>query len=124
MALSDREQRLLDELERGLYESDANFASKLGNGPTRTPAKLIAGLSISLIGVSLIIFAVMIQVAFFGVFAFLVMLAGLVVASSNLNPKPGPGHNSPRAGAGKSNQKASESLRNIFEDRWNKRQGE
>jgi hypothetical protein len=118
MALSDREQRLLDELERGLYETDPNLAGKMSNPGARTPARLLLGLIIGLIGISLIVFAVVIQVAFFGVFAFLVMLTGLIVASSNLNPE----------GNAKSKPKAKTSpkpqAKNYFEERWNKRQGE
>jgi len=116
MALSDREQRLLDELERGLYESDPNLASKISSGGARTTARIISGLAISLIGLSLIVFAVIIQVPFFGAFAFLVMLTGLVVASSNTKQQASP--------AGKANSKAKAPSRNVFEERWQRRQGE
>ena len=116
MALSDREQRLLDELERGLYESDPNLAAKINSGGTRTTARIISGLAIGLIGLSLIVFAVIIQVAFFGAFAFLVMLTGLVVASSNTKQQASP--------AGKANGKAKAPSRNVFEERWQRRQGE
>jgi hypothetical protein len=116
VALSDREQRLLDELERGLYESDPNLAAKINSGGTRTTARIISGLAIGLIGLSLIVFAVIIQVAFFGAFAFLVMLTGLVVASSNTKQQASP--------AGKANGKAKAPSRNVFEERWQRRQGE
>jgi hypothetical protein len=116
MALSDREQRLLDELERGLYESDPNLATKISSGGSRTPARLISGLAISLIGVSLILFAVIIQVAFFGVFAFLVMLTGLIVASSNTKAQT--------SSKSSSNAGAKPQARNLFEERWQRRQGE
>ena len=115
MALSDREQRLLDELERGLYESDPNLANKIRSSGVRSTTRLIAGLIIGLIGISLIVFAVMIQVAFFGVFAFLVMLTGLVVASSNLEN---------RTTRGKSGDGSVGEAKNLFEDRWNRRQRE
>jgi hypothetical protein len=116
MALSEREQRLLDELERGLYESDPNLAHKISSSGSRTPARLIAGLGISLIGVSLIVFAVIIQVAFFGAFAFLVMLAGLIVASSNMKPE--------NAAKPRSAGQSKTPSRNLFEERWNRRQGD
>lgn len=116
MALSEREQRLLDELERGFYESDPNLANKISSSGAANPARLIVGLIISLAGISLIVFAVAIQVAFFGVFAFIVMLTGLIVASSNLNPQ---GQAKPR-----SNSAKREQSRNIFEERWNRRRGE
>jgi len=114
MALSEREQRVLDELERGLYATDANLANKLGNAGARTPAKLIAGLAVSLIGLSLIVFAVIIQVAFFGVAAFVVMLTGLVMASSNMNPAP----------KGSSKAAQARPKRNYFEERWEKRRNQ
>jgi hypothetical protein len=116
MALSDREQRLLDELERGFYESDPNLANKISSSGAVNPVRLILGLVIGLIGVSLIVFAVAIQVAFFGVFAFIVMLTGLIVASSNLNTQSQP---KSRAAASK-----REPSKNIFEERWNRRRGE
>lgn len=116
MALSEREQRLLDELERGFYESDPNLANKISSSGAKNPARLILGLIIGLVGVSLIVFAVAIQVAFFGVFAFIVMLTGLIVASSNLNPqKPA------KPGATSAKRQPS---RNVFEERWNRRRGE
>lgn len=116
MALSEREQRLLDELERGFYETDPTLANKISSSGVVNPARLILGLVIGLIGVSLIVFAVAIQVAFFGVFAFIVMLTGLIVASSNLNPqKP--------AKSGETAAKR-QPARNIFEERWNRRRGE
>lgn len=116
MALSEREQRLLDELERGFYESDPNLANKISSSGAHSPARLIAGLVIGLIGIGLIVFAVVIRVAFFGVFAFIVMLAGLIVASSNMAAgKP----------AGKrANSSEKKPPRNLFEERWNRRQGE
>lgn len=116
MALSEREQRLLDELERGFYESDPNLANKISSNGAVNPARLILGLVIGLIGISLIVFAVAIQVAFFGVFAFIVMLTGLIVASSNLNPQR---QNKNRTPAAK-----REPSRNVFEERWNRRRGE
>ena len=119
MALSDREQRLLDELERGLYESDPSLAAKISTGGTRTPARIIAGLAIGVIGVSLIVFAVILQVAWFGVFAFVVMLTGMIVASSNLNPE------SVAKGKSATNSaKPKSSAKNFFEERWERRQGE
>lgn len=116
MALSEREQRLLDELERGFYESDPTLANKISSNGAVNPARLILGLAIGLIGISLIVVAVIIQVAFFGVFAFIVMLTGLVVASSNLNPQAQAKTRGPAA--------KREPGRNVFEERWNRRRGE
>ena len=110
MALSEHEQRMLEEMERSLLKEDASLASKVSQvGSTnRSAGKLIAGVLTMIAGLGLLVFAVAIQVAFFGVVAFLVMVMGLVVASSNfrLPELPTPGAN--RSGS-------------FFEDRWNQR---
>lgn len=109
MALSEREQRLLEEMERNLLKEDASLAQKSKQVGTSSSnaGKLVAGVLTMIAGIGLLIFAVTIQVAFFGVVAFAVMVMGLVVASSNFKlpdlPKP---------------QRSSGS---FFEDRWNDR---
>ena len=116
MGLSEHEQKLLDELERGLMESDSGFAAKVqrvGN----PAAKLIGGVLLAIIGLGVLVTGVFLQFAPIGVLGFLVMLGGLVVATSNLQlpdmpsglSKPGSGHQGPG--------------RNFFEGRWDKRQG-
>lgn len=116
MGLSEREQKLLEELERGLMEEDSNFAAKVervGNPAVR----VIGGALLAVIGLAVLVTGVFIQFAPVGVAGFLVMLAGLVLATSNLQmpdiasklPKPG----SDSSGPG----------RNFFEDRWDRRQG-
>lgn len=116
MGLSEREKKLLEELERGLIEQDSSFASKVdrvGNPAVR----VIGGALLTIIGLGVLLTGVFIQFAPIGVAGFLVMLAGLVVATSNIQlpdistkltqsgpATPGPG-------------------RNFFEDRWDKRQG-
>ena len=116
MGLSEREQKLLEELERGLIESDSGFAAKVER--VGNPAgRMIAGALLAIIGLGVLVTGVFTQFAVIGVVGFLVMLGGLVIATSNLQlpeiptglPKPGSGP----AGPG----------RNFFEDRWDKRQG-
>jgi len=118
MGLSEREQQLLDELERGLYASDSSLAHKLGRPGARSPKRIIAGAALATIGLSLLVVAVMLQFALFGVAGFLVMLAGLILATSS-------NHTDAPAGANKAKPKAEKSERtSFFEDRWNKRQGQ
>lgn len=116
MGLSEREQKLLEELERGLMQGDGNLAAKaekVGNPAGR----LIGGVLLAIIGLGVLVTSVMIQFALVGVIGFLLMLAGLVMATSNLSipdigsamPKPP----TPGSGPGK----------NFFEDRWDRRQG-
>ena len=109
MALSEREQKLLEEMERNLRE-DPQFASRVRevDSSNQSSGKLVGGVLLLLVGIGLLIVAVMLQVAFFGVAAFLVMLMGLVIASANFSlPKL------PEV------QRSQNS--NYFEDRWNQR---
>ena len=117
MALSEREQRLLDELERGLYASDANLAQKLNRPLSVSPRKIVAGLALALIGLSLLIVAVTIQIVAFGVVGFLIMLAGLVLASSGQSRKSPLATTSKPTGTKRANK-------NSFQDRWDRRQGQ
>jgi len=109
MALSEHEQRMLEEMERNLLAEDSSLASKVkqvGTTNNRIAGKLVAGVLTMLAGLGLLIFSVIIQIALFGVVAFLVMVMGLVIASSNfrLPPMPKPSTNG-----------------SFFEDRWNQR---
>jgi len=119
MALSEHEQKMLDELERGLYQSDASFANRVSNTSGKSPAsRLVGGALLAVIGVSLLVFAVVIQLVAFGVVGFLFMLLGLVLASSNWS-------SSALSADSKPPKKKSgiQSPRNFFEDRWDRRQG-
>ena len=121
MGLSDKEQQLLDELERGLYASDANLAHKLGKPGARSPKRIIAGGALAVIGLSLLVVAVILQFALFGVAGFLVMLAGLFLATSSNPSLQAPAAKS--AAAGKPAAPNAD-RKSFFEDRWDKRQGE
>jgi hypothetical protein len=113
MGLSEREQRLLEEMERELLEGDAEFASRLRTTGSASSSKLILGVVMLLAGLSLLVFAVILQVPFFGVAAFAVMFIGLVIASSNLKVPELPNITANQDGGG-----------NFFESRWDKRFGE
>ena len=108
MGLSEHEQRMLEELEKDLYESDQDFANRVKKqDPERkSSSRLVLGVLALVAGLGLLLFAVSLQVAPFGIAAFLVMFIGVVLISSNLKL--------PSVPDGKSSGK-------FFEDRWNKR---
>ena len=117
MGLTEREQQLLEELERGLLEGEKGMASKaerVGN----PAAKLIAGALVAVIGLGVLITGVLVQFSIIGVVGFLIMLAGLVVATANIQLPD------LSAGFGPSAPNSPKPGRNSFEDRWDKRQGE
>lgn len=109
MPLSEHEQRMLEEMERNLLQEDASLAAKVGQigSHNKSAGKLVAGVLTMLMGVGLLIFAVIIQFALFGVVAFLVMVSGLVVASANFRLPELP--------------KGTQRPPSYFEDRWNQR---
>lgn len=113
MGLSEHEQRMLEELEKDLYESDQGFANRVKKqDPERkSSSRLILGVLSLVAGLGMLIFAVALQVAFFGIAAFAVMFIGVVLISGNLKLPNLPGGESGSSG-------------NFFEDRWNKRFGE
>jgi hypothetical protein len=117
MALSEREQKLLDELERGLYESDANLANRMKRPSGRSAKKLVGGAVLAVMGLSLLIVAVVLQFAPMGAVGFLVMLAGLILASSGPNMTGSP------ANPGQKPTKPA-ATRSSFQDRWDRRTGE
>ena len=74
MALSENEQRLLEEMERNLLQEDASLDQKLKRvgSVNRSAGKLVAGVLTMIAGIGLLIFAVATQVTFMGVVAFIV----------------------------------------------------
>lgn len=116
MGLSEREQKLLEELERNLLAEDKGFESRVRavDSSNKSAGKLVAGVLITLFGLGLLIFAVVLQVAFFGAAAFVVMLIGLTVASANFRL---PEIKLPTTENGQPG-------RNFFEDRWDRRFGD
>jgi hypothetical protein len=84
MALSDRERKLLEELEKSLggegfvaEESNAPLSS-MDQGPKRT----LAGMLIAVAGFAILVGAVISMIPLLGLAGFLAMGLGFVVASS------------------------------------------
>jgi hypothetical protein len=114
MALSDREKKVLEQLERDLYGTDGKFERRVQRQALPSVRALVAGAALAVVGISVTVFAVMAQLILFGVLGFLLLLTGLVLASSNWSDK--------KSSATQSKTRAPRD--NFFEDRWNRRQGE
>lgn len=118
MALSEREQKLLEELERGLYAQDAEFVQRVSKKGGISVRRMIGGAALAVIGISVLLFAVIIQIAAFGVIGFLLMLGGIIVASSNFKTTSiGPNAGSKASRSSKPGKSATSS----FEQRWDRR---
>ncbi|MEN9606263.1 MAG: hypothetical protein RL605_91 [Actinomycetota bacterium] len=120
MALSERERRVLEQLERDLYEGDASFASRMGasgeklaRAKRRSPKRIVGGAAVAFGGLSLVIFAIMFNLTLVGVAGFAVMVAGLWLATGSFGSKP-------RTKGGPS----AESAKNLFERRWDARESD
>ncbi len=81
MPLSEQEQRLLDEMERSLYHSDAEDVTTVGVAPGRpnATALIIAALGL-LIGLGVLVLGVAVRQPLVGVLGFGLMFGGAVFA--------------------------------------------
>jgi hypothetical protein len=117
MSLSDHEKRVLEELERGLYEDDAKFAQRVASGKPSSSTRVIGGALLSVAGISVLVFAAVTQVIFIGVIGFLAMLLGLLIATS--------GRTAPEKSVKAKEDSVPKPKRpnsgSFFEDRWNNR---
>ena len=124
MGLSEREQKVLEELERGLYADDAKFATRVSAGPNNSAARIVGGALLAVVGLSVLVFAVISQLTVFGVVGFALMLAGVLVATGSKGGKAN-GEATPTAKPKASPSGASkpkdETKGSFFEERWNKR---
>ena len=80
MPLSEREQRLLDEMERNLYggTSDVHPASAAARPSYRS---LALGVIVAVVGIATLIVGVTSQLIIVGVIGFVVMFAGVLLAA-------------------------------------------
>ncbi|MFZ4895303.1 DUF3040 domain-containing protein [Plantibacter sp. Mn2098] len=120
MPLSEQEQRLLDEMERHLYRSDAEFVSKVSSGKGKPSYRGIAlGSLIAVVGAIGLVLGVVIQQPVVGVIGFAVMLTGVLVATKPTRaPLEAPKPHSATAGASAKQSR----LMDRLNDRWDKRQ--
>lgn len=91
MPLSEREQQLLEQMERALYAEDPRFASTLGAGAdgVRRRRRYLVAAAIILVGLAIVVAAVMLESVWLGVVGFLAMVAGGVHAAQPDKPALG-----------------------------------
>lgn len=127
MPLSEQEQRLLDEMERHLMNKDADVVSAPREGQTLSYRNIVYGTVLVLLGLGGLIAGVASSLIVVGVIAFLVMVAGVVLA---VTPAKGTADSvsaadSIPAGAGPARKPStSSSFMDRMNDRWDRRQGD
>ena len=132
MPLSDREQQLLEQMERALIEEDPRFATSMRGGPgqARNRRRLAIGIGGVLVGLGVILLGVTTKLVLVGAVGFALMVAAVVYAVTErrapLQAVPTPGQ-PPRAAAGRpaarSRKKSggSGSFMSRLEQRWEQR---
>ncbi|WIB27620.1 DUF3040 domain-containing protein [Curtobacterium sp. MCSS17_015] len=81
MPLSEQEQRLLEEMERSLYQNDSDFVARVTRRQGRpTYTAITIGVLIGLVGVGVIVLGLVVKQPLIGVLGFVVMLGGVLFA--------------------------------------------
>lgn len=78
MALSEHEQRILDQIEQSLYAEDPKFKAAVKKSSRRGASSrhLQGAIALVIVGLAVLVGGVWLQNVFVGVFGFLVMFAG------------------------------------------------
>lgn len=120
MGLSESEKKVLEELERALYADDEAFErksksqiDKFSQPGANSPAKVIAGSLLAVIGISVLVFAAITQITLFGVVGFLIMLVGILIASATGGQA--------KFTKNTKSEKAEKTKGSFFEKRWDNR---
>jgi len=110
--LSDREKRLLDEMEAALLTEDPRLVSALSAGPV-SPARnrIMIGAGLVLLGLATLFGGLVSKVTPIGILGFLIALSGVISAISSFTPKS--------RGPKKARTRSSLSAR--MEKRWDNR---
>jgi UPF0716 family protein affecting phage T7 exclusion len=87
MGLSEREQQLLDELEKSLRAGPADSAKRKLASTNVSAKRVISGMLILVAGVSTLLAGVMNQVLGLGLIGFALMLGGVYLAASTTTSK-------------------------------------
>lgn len=129
MPLSEHEQRLLDEMERGLYGREADVVQAPTSESLRPNYRaIVVGVLVAAIGLAGLVTGVMTHIVVIGVVGFAVMFTGALIAARPAAPMI---PNSPSgfsatsgntSGSGGTKGKRSSTFMQRMESRWDDRQ--
>jgi hypothetical protein len=120
MPLSEHEQRLLEEMERSLYQNDADFVTTVSPRAGKANYTVLAiGVLVALLGVGVLITGVVVHQLFVGLLGFAVMFVGVLLAVAPPRRVTAADAERPTAGRGRAK---SSSFMDDLNDRWDKRQ--
>ncbi|QAV69316.1 DUF3040 domain-containing protein [Salinibacterium sp. UTAS2018] len=123
MPLSEQEQRALDEMERSLYQNDADFVSAVNPRKGKPNYRMmVIGVLVAVAGIIALLTGVIIQQPLVGVLGFIVMFVGVLLfvspsrssdADLDADAAPASSSNSTKRGA---------SFMDTLNERWDRRQ--
>lgn len=118
MPLSEHEQQLLAQLEKQLHADDPRFVTSMGSRAVRgtSTRNIVLGIVIAVVGLLVLLGGVIIKSILLGVLGFVIMGAGVYVATLR-SGKPRP---KGAGGTGGSPRRSSPFLQNL-EERWDQR---
>lgn len=126
MPLSEREQRLLDEMERGLYGREADVMQAPTSESLRPNYRaIVVGVLVAAAGLGALVTGVMTHLVVVGVVGFALMFTGALVAARPappLVPNSLSGFSDSTSKANKSKPKGSTTFMQRMEARWDDRQ--
>ncbi len=121
MPLSEQEQRLLEEMERSLYNNDADFVATVSSRTGRPNYRRIAlGALIALVGIVTIIAGIMLKQPLIGMVGFIVILGGALLALSS--PRSGAPADADFGRAPRGKAAAGGGFMDRMNERWDRRQ--
>ncbi len=122
MPLSEHEQRLLEEMERSLYQNDADFVAKVGGRRARPAYRsIVLGILVAVVGVAVLVTGVFVQLPIVGILGFVVMFAGVLLAIAPGKRVP-EGPDAPAAPGQARGRAAQPGFMDRLNDRWDKRE--
>ena len=121
MPLSEHEQRLLDEMERNLYQGEADVLTALGVKRVPHYRAIAVGVILAVVGLITMLVGVYQDLTVVGILGFAVVFTGVMVAVA----VPGRATSSPKSSASSSSRSSSApstSFMDRLNDRWERRQ--
>lgn len=123
MPLSEQEQRLLEEMERSLYQNDADFVATVNPRRGRPNyTVLVIGILVAVLGVATLVAGVIVRQPLVGVLGFAVMFVGVLLAVAPPRRAAGmPSQDIPRPSSARKARSGSSFMQGL-NDRWDRRQ--
>lgn len=128
MALSEREQQLLAQLEQQLNAEDPQFVSQMDSRPVKptfSTRSLVLGAVIGVVGLGIVVGGVALNSILVGVLGFLVMSFGVYWASTRSTSAKETGESGSTRGGAKAKPAAAKKSQSSFmrnlENRWDER---